>query len=121
MNFIQKFVYFSAWNLVQTELTCCGVKGPADWHQQGSMQRPFLPESCCAAVPLGDSLCRIDNQTFGPYEKGCLPAFTHFLHNNAGVIGAVISAVALVQMLVIGITSKLMVKTKKPEKCPPFY
>ena len=57
-----------AWNLVQTELTCCGVNSPTDWHQSKSKQRPFLPESCCKAVEVS-SMCRIDNETFGPYEK----------------------------------------------------
>ena len=57
-----------AWNLVQTELTCCGVNSPTDWHQSKSKQRPFLPESCCKAVEIS-SMCRIDNETFGPYEK----------------------------------------------------
>ena len=53
---------------MQTELTCCGVNSPTDWHQSKSKQRPFLPESCCKAVEVS-SMCRIDNETFGPYEK----------------------------------------------------
>lgn len=106
---------------MQTELTCCGVHGPSDWHlQKNAFSRPFLPDSCCAAVQL-DSLCRIDNQTFGPYEQGCLQAFTHFLHNNAGIIGAVIAIVALLQIAVIAITSGLIKKTQKPASCLPFF
>jgi len=109
-----------AWNLVQTELTCCGVNSPADWHQSKSMERPFLPESCCKAVEVS-SMCRIDNETFGPYEKGCLEAFSHFLHANAGVIGTLIAIVAFIQIAVILVTVKLIKNTKKPDKCYPFY
>ena len=109
-----------AWKLVQTELTCCGVNGPSDWHSKNAFKRPFLPDSCCAAVQL-DSLCRIDNQTFGPYEKGCLEAFTLFLHANAGAIGGVVAAVAVIQIGIIAVTSALMKNTKKPDSCPPFF
>ena len=69
VQYLVMYPFFTlAWNLVQTELTCCGVNSPTDWHQSKSMERPFLPESCCKAVEVS-SMCRIDNETFGPYEK----------------------------------------------------
>jgi len=110
-----------AWDLIQTELTCCGVSGPSDWHNdQTAFKSPFLPESCCAAVQL-QSLCRIDNKTFGPYEKGCLEAFVQFIHYNSGLIASVVAIVCVIQVIIIVITSQLMRKTEKPKSCPPFY
>ena len=109
---------------MQTELSCCGVNDPSDWHQSGNKTRPFLPESCCKAVlhnPEKNTMCRIDNQLYGPYEKGCLEAFSDFLHSNAGVIGALIAVVAFIQIAVILVTVKLMKNTKKPDHCYPFY
>ena len=105
---------------MQTELTCCGDNDPSDWHQSKAKKRPFLPESCCKAVQI-NSMCMIDNQLYGPYEKGCLEAFSDFLHSNAGVIGALIAVVAFIQIAVILVTVKLMKNTKKPDHCYPFY
>ena len=119
-HWVNPISFFLAWNLVQTELTCCGVNDPSDWHQSKAKKRPFLPESCCKAVQI-NSMCRIDNQLYGPYEKGCLEAFSDFLHSNAGVIGALIAVVAFIQIAVILVTVKLMKNTKKPDHCYPFY
>ena len=97
------------------------MSGPADWHNdRTAFQYPFLPESCCAAVQL-QSLCRIDNKTFGPYEKGCLEAFVTFIHQNSGFLAAGIGIIGLIQVIIIIITSQLMRKTEKPKSCPPFY
>ena len=116
-------MFFSplAWNLVQTELKCCGVNGPGDWHLSNNtiVETPFLPDSCCQAVQI-DQKCRNDNH-FGPYEKGCLEAFSNFLHANAGIIGALIASVAFIQIAVVVVTVKLMKNTKKPDHCAPFF
>ena len=50
---------FSAWNLIQTELNCCGVSKASDWFQQSSLY-PKLPASCCAYLPA-----------FGPNKDEC--------------------------------------------------
>ena len=65
--------------------------------------------------------CRLDNETFGPYEKGCLQGLELAISENAGIIGAVVAIVAVIQICIIVVTSFLMKNTEKPKQCPPFY
>ena len=106
------FTYLSitAWNLIQTEFTCCGVKKASDWiFESGPFKHPQLPESCCTAVHLSQPQvrfqfhyftkidkyimiffnlkCHINNPTLGPYEKGCLEGLELAIFENAGFIG----------------------------------
>lgn len=112
-----------AWNLIQTELNCCGVSKASDWFQQSSLY-PKLPASCCAYLPAfgpNKDECHIDNQVYGPFEKGCLTALETAVCDNAGLIGGVVAVVAIIQIAVIICTSFIMKKSEKPKSCPPFY
>jgi len=119
------------WDVVQTELNCCGVTNATDWFRNYSRNKnkskKILPESCCATKPF---------QTFGngrqyhctygdsqhPHNKiGCLGALEESIKRNEGIISAVTVVVALGQIGLIVASVHLMKNTKKPSSCPPCY
>lgn len=82
-----------AWDLIQGELTCCGVYGPSDWmrvYSNGS-----LPRDCCSVMPLDMKDCTLTYAT----ANGCLPELLKLLNTKPLVLGAVAVGIAILQLL----------------------
>merc|ERR1712179_646240 len=109
-----------AWNLIQTELQCCGLEGPEDYPDREGLP---LPASCCARLDTGVSgkTERCSMKTPSLHNVGCQKAFRSFLGKKVGVLGAVAVLVALVQIAIITATSHLVKQWRIPGHCYPCY
>jgi len=106
-----------AWDLIQTELSCCGLGGPQDY------VTPVLPTSCCGPLRI-DTLGNVETcslETESLYTSGCEVAFQRYLNRNAGVLGGMAVAVALFQVAVIASATILLKRWEKPDHCTPCY
>lgn len=111
-----------AWNLLQTDLRCCGVKEATEWQLNGGrFSSPNLPESCCATVPLDGGKCTTNNPNHPYHSQGCLIAIEETIEKYDVTIGIVVAVVALAQIGLIVLAAKLMKRIKKTDSCPPFY
>lgn len=106
-----------AWDLIQTELSCCGIKGPEDY------STPVLPISCCGPLKI-DNLGLVEschNETVTIFKTGCEDAFKSMLHKNVGVVGAIAVMVAMFQIVIISSSTILVKKWQLPGHCYPCY
>ena len=125
----------SVWDILQTDLNCCGVSFPGDWamtawgrnrrqQQASSGSSPnsgsgaFLPESCCARLAYGET-CRVDSE-FSRME-GCLEALEQSAKTNASTLGAVACATGLGQITLIVAAVHLIKKVEQPKSIAPFF
>lgn len=107
-----------AWDLMQTELKCCGVHDKKDWvrHYRN------LPNSCCENLPVGrNSVCKLFDKQFPSYDQGCVAAMEQSVLNNEEIIAAIVAITAIIQIALIMAACHLMKVTKKRESCYPFY
>lgn len=85
-----------SWDIMQTDLTCCGVYGPKDW----ANNTLAIPDSCCSAQVVTNgaaAACTIDSDTL--HKNGCLPKILDLLKDNAYLIGGVGLGIAFVPLL----------------------
>ena len=78
------YTFFLVWDVVQTELKCCGVTNATDWFRNYSRNKnkskKILPESCCATKPF---------QTFNNGRQyHCTYGDSQHPHNMIGCLGA---------------------------------
>lgn len=120
----------TVWDVVQTELKCCGVTNATDWFRSYSRRKNnskrILPESCCATKPFeeavnGQHQCEYGNSQHPHNTNGCLRALEESIKRNEGIIAAVIGVVVLGQIGLIIASVHLMKNTKKPNSCYPCY
>ncbi|XP_059488443.1 CD63 antigen-like isoform X2 [Neocloeon triangulifer] len=57
------------WDVIQTDLKCCGINGPEDW--QHIFNNDTLPNACCEAVPA-DGSCNVRDEESSAFKTGCL-------------------------------------------------
>lgn len=81
-----------AWKLVQTELECCGTKGPRDWEQV--FHNATLPIACCHELPVDQANCDLSHS----YKEGCMPKLLHFFESKSMILAGVCVGVALIQV-----------------------
>lgn len=81
----------AAWNMVQTELKCCGINGPDDFIP--ILNGPELPKSCCLTLAT-DKLCTKADAS----KDGCKPALFKVLDSNSTILAGVAVAVGLIQV-----------------------
>ena len=85
------FIAFSVWDIVQTELKCCGVKNATDWYRtyikNRNKSKKILPESCCSTRPLDNNLgaCTYKDENHPPNSAGCLEALEKSIIRNEGI------------------------------------
>lgn len=114
----------AAWDLIQTELHCCGLYDVNDYSSSTfTTHTGHLPRSCCGPLEL-DTLgvaetCKPD--TPSRYKAGCGVALKSFLSRKCGVLGAMAVIVAAVQITIIVAASVLISKWKVPGQCYPCY
>lgn len=88
------------WDIVQTELHCCGVKAPGDWAEKRSdiFANNTFPDSCCEGKIKEN--CGKDPE-LAKYKVGCFELFEEQFVANIGTIGGVALGVAAVEFLVV--------------------
>jgi len=81
------------WDLVQHDLKCCGVVGPADW---ANTTYGATPDACC----VGDEIegCGKDASK-EKYKLGCLDLFEDQFLSNIGIVGGVVIGLAFLQFI----------------------
>jgi len=82
-----------AWDLVQKEMHCCGIKGPADYQQV--FHNMTLPNSCCIKFAPNSSVCTQQNAI----QEGCMPIMLHFFESKSLILAGVGIGIALVQLI----------------------
>ncbi|XP_049807583.1 23 kDa integral membrane protein-like isoform X1 [Schistocerca serialis cubense] len=78
-----------AWDIMQTDLNCCGINGPDDWNKAGLK----VPASCCPSYDLNE-MCASKQ-----YDKGCMDALEKLISHHAVVLGGVGIGIAFVQLV----------------------
>uniref|UniRef100_A0A2S2N8D1 Tetraspanin n=1 Tax=Schizaphis graminum TaxID=13262 RepID=A0A2S2N8D1_SCHGA len=81
------------WNLIQSDIECCGIYGPEDWKLVTPNK---LPTSCCYAIPL-DGFCTETES----YKDGCFKKFESILQENSEIIIWTAIGFALVQLFAV--------------------
>ncbi|XP_073323344.1 leukocyte surface antigen CD53 [Pagrus major] len=74
----------SEWDLVQTQLDCCGVTNATDWGEK-------VPKSCCK------SNCETQNPQYR--EKGCLVTLKNLFEENFLTTGISVIVLCIVEVL----------------------
>jgi len=106
-----------AWDLIQTELKCCGLSGARDY------VTPVLPTSCCGPLKI-DTLGEVETcskETETLLDLGCEKAFQGYLNRNSGILGGVAVFVAAFQVAVISSSTVLLKRWERPEHCFPCF
>ncbi|XP_013190036.1 CD63 antigen [Amyelois transitella] len=82
-------------DIIQTDLQCCGVRGPEDWHNA------TLPGSCCSALDFKEDGVLSDCTVNAPavHKDGCLAVIKENLETIALLLGATGLGIAIVQLL----------------------
>jgi len=113
-----------AWDMIQTDLECCGVSGPRDFRQSPFFrEKSHLPVSCCGPLVLDvqgqAEKCRTSTPTV--HKRGCHEAMEQFLKMYMGALGGVAALVAAMQVMVITAATILIGKWARPSHCYPCY
>ncbi|CAH2217334.1 jg5644 [Pararge aegeria aegeria] len=83
-------------DIIQTDLQCCGINGPADW-KNNSLP---IPSTCCAGQELVENTpvtCTETSPTL--HKKGCLDEILTHLKPLSLLLGGVGVGIAFVQLL----------------------
>eukprot|EP00057_Strongylocentrotus_purpuratus_P007423 XP_011661897.1 PREDICTED: tetraspanin-4 [Strongylocentrotus purpuratus] len=85
-----------AWDVLQSELKCCGVNGSSDWTTTPNvtLNGARFPDSCCD--PAFEKGCAA---TGTAWMDGCQPKLTMKLEDNIYIVGAIGIAFGLIQIL----------------------
>ncbi|CAI6366944.1 unnamed protein product [Macrosiphum euphorbiae] len=82
------------WNLIQSDIECCGIYGPKDWEPVTHSNK--LPTSCCYAIPLDGFCTDIES-----YKDGCFKKFESILEENSEIIIWTAIGFALIQLFAV--------------------
>lgn len=85
----------SSWNIMQYDLHCCGINGPADWNNLDYTDN-VVPDSCCKEIPT-DGHC--DSNSIYVNGDGCMPKLQSAIQNSALTLASVGVGVALTQLI----------------------
>ena len=107
------------WDMVQTDLQCCGVIN----HQDYPSQFTSLPISCCGPLKL-DSMNQAEDckpDTASLHTRGCYEALEEYLKSKMGVLGGIAAGAAVLQISTISAAAVLVSKWSRPASCYPCY
>ncbi|KAJ9598192.1 hypothetical protein L9F63_011130 [Diploptera punctata] len=93
--------YTTFWNVMQSELHCCGVDSYHDW--MSVFHNNTLPQTCCK----GNMEMNCTTASLKIYGIGCIQGLAEFLKNRAVALGASAIAIALIQVFGIILSCKL--------------
>jgi len=114
----------AAWDMIQTELKCCGLKDVNDYkYSNFTIKFGYLPRSCCGPlkIDLAKDLEKCKPETDSRHQEGCLAALKSVLRSKVGVVGAMAVVVAIFQITIIVGASVLVKKWKVPGHCYPCF
>lgn len=83
-------------DIVQTDLECCGINSPSDWAAHGLP----IPATCCSGAEITNGVaaqCTTSSPSF--HSEGCLNKLVAHLNDIALVLGGVGLGIAVVQLL----------------------
>ncbi|XP_013140975.1 PREDICTED: CD63 antigen-like [Papilio polytes] len=86
----------STFDILQTDLQCCGIYGPGDW-ANNSMA---IPDTCCAGREIKEgaaAACAPDSPGF--HSLGCVVKLVPLFNDIALLLGGVGLGIALVQLV----------------------
>ncbi|XP_050520935.1 tetraspanin-9-like [Daktulosphaira vitifoliae] len=83
-----------AWNILQSDVECCGINGPNDW--KIVTHTDVLPVSCCKAIPVDWHCTKTD-----AYLTGCFTLLEDKLQENSQLLFWTGIAFAAVQLLAV--------------------
>lgn len=84
-------------DIVQTDLQCCGIYGPGDW---AANNITTLPSTCCSGQEITSGVAAPCTETSEHFHKdGCLNKLVAYFKDIAMVLGGVGIGVAIVQLL----------------------
>ncbi|XP_072943641.1 CD63 antigen-like [Epargyreus clarus] len=84
-----------SYDIIQTDLQCCGVYGPKDWANNGLP----IPATCCAGQELGAAAPPCGEASPGFHAVGCLDKILVHLKDVALLLGGVGLGIAVVQLI----------------------
>lgn len=84
-----------SWDIMQHDLQCCGMNGPADWPKIG-FPNNNVPDTCCNEIPA-QSKC--DLNSIHIHDEGCIGKLKSAIENNALILGGVGIGIALIQFI----------------------
>ncbi|XP_029440015.1 tetraspanin-4-like [Rhinatrema bivittatum] len=82
----------TAWNTVQTEFRCCGVKNYTDWFEMRNETE--VPDSCCLEY---SPTCQSDPNTW--WKDPCYKKVKLWLGQNISSLGAFAICIVVIQVL----------------------
>lgn len=85
----------NAWDVLQTDLACCGAHNYTDW---ATHMPNKVPDSCCKT---NTENCGSPLNPDNINQEGCLPKFEDKFVGNIGIVGGVAVGVALAQVLAV--------------------
>uniref|UniRef100_A0A0K8TPE2 Tetraspanin n=1 Tax=Tabanus bromius TaxID=304241 RepID=A0A0K8TPE2_TABBR len=89
--------YRDVWNTLQSELDCCGSRGPRDWKLYNVTD---IPPSCCSVVPalnINEGKCDLEHA----HPAGCLKKVLKALDDKTLIFAGVGVGVVVIQILTI--------------------
>jgi len=100
------------WKMVQHEMKCCGIDGPADWAKVSPYNgTKDVPDSCCKDDMDGCGEGAADKDTI--YTDGCLDTFEGWVSKQVEYVGGVGIGIAFIQLLGIVFSCLLAHSIKK--------
>lgn len=87
------------WNILQNDLSCCGVDTYADWRNSTKFANTNdVPDSCCKSVAEGCGKNQRSNPT-RINEDGCFSKFETWVVDNAAIVGGIGVAILVIQVI----------------------
>lgn len=100
----------NAWNIIQTEYTCCGVDNSTDWNRV--MGDNVVPDSCCQEY--SQKCGQHDPSKW--FSKGCYDKIKAFIEQQTVVLGSVAMTVVVIQILGMAFSMTLFHQISKGGK-----
>lgn len=117
-------VEMEVWDLMQTDLQCCGVNSYSDYHSSVLfLDKEELPRSCCGPLQIDKfgKTEKCSNNTKSLHQTSCKVAISQYLSSKIGIMGGVAATIGLLQISIISASAYLVRKWKVPGHCYPCY
>jgi len=103
------------WDLIQTELECCGLAGVEDYANSTFLsQTGQLPRSCCGPlqIHLFGQIEPCRGETASRYQTGCLKALKSYVRNKKDVVFGVMVLVEAIMQASIAVGATVLINMK---------